>query len=264
MSILNQTALTESDQITLSKTDNNSLNIFDYITISLIQSTLPKDYVKMILEETICQINFEESIFTLNSDSETDSDENGYYNAIIKINKWYNNEITNEILNELICDNSYIMNDYGWIIEKYDNNKLSFQKQFDKTNIDNVVSKSTSLNYEDYGDSSDCNDCNDCNDYYDYSDSIESMESTELTESIELKESNKFFKSTNLDEPSMLDKLDKLNKLDELDNMDSNNINYVESEYVESEYVESEYVESEYVDSEYVDSESVESADSLS
>ena len=256
MSILTQTALTESDQITLSKTDNNSLNIFDYITISLIQSTLPKDYVKMILEETICQINFEESIFTLNSDSETDSDENGYYNAIIKINKWYNNEITNEILNELICDNSYIMNDYGWIIEKYDNNKLSFalelEKQFDKTNIDNVVSKSTSLNYEDYGDSSDCNDCND---YYDYSDSIESIESTESTESIELKESNKFFKSTNLDESSMLDKLD---------NMDSNNINYVESEYVESEYVESEYVESEYVDSESVDSESVESADSLS
>jgi hypothetical protein len=257
MSILNQTEVAKTDLTTLSNTDNDSLNIFDYITISLIQSTLPKDYVKMILEETICQINFEESIFTLNSDSETDSDENGYYNAIIKINKWYNNDITNEILNELICDNSYIMNDYGWIIEKYDNNKLSFEleleKQFDKTNIDNIVSKSTSLNYEDYGDSSDCNDCNDrndCNDYYDYSDSIES---TESTESIELKESNKFFKSTNLDESSMLDKLDKL------DNMDSNNINYVESEYIESEYIESEYV-----DSEYVDSESVESADSLS
>ena len=38
----------------------------------------------------------------------------------MKINKWHDTDLANELIDKLICDMSYTMPEYGWIIEKYD------------------------------------------------------------------------------------------------------------------------------------------------
>jgi hypothetical protein len=70
----------------------------NYIIVSPIESYLPKDYVKMILDETYCQIDLDGSVFIPNKKNENieingeingELDEsNIYYVGIMKINSY--------------------------------------------------------------------------------------------------------------------------------------------------------------------------------
>jgi hypothetical protein len=109
-----------------------SNNYIKYISVSPIQSYLPKDYVKMILEESFCQIDLSNSIFVPNKEINTPNynfydDPDAYYTAIIKVNKWHDTELANQVLNNLICDIEYTMTEYNWSVQKYnmDDNSLN-------------------------------------------------------------------------------------------------------------------------------------------
>jgi hypothetical protein len=150
-------------------------NIINYIRISPIESYLPKDYVKLIFEENYCQIDIQESTFITHKkyetkiETETEAEgiieqndipieENIYYIGIMKINKWHDTDLANELIDKLICDMSYTMPEYGWIIEKYDPTDSDTARNIGQSEQDNE------FYYDDY-DSYDEN-----YDYIDYMD----------------------------------------------------------------------------------------------
>lgn len=116
----NQHINTNSIQSELSN-QTNDIGI-NYIMISPIESYLPKDYVKMILDDMYCNIDLEGSAFIPNKKNENiniNDESNIFYVGIMKINRWRDNEMANQLIDHLICDMPYKMNDYGWTIEKY-------------------------------------------------------------------------------------------------------------------------------------------------
>jgi hypothetical protein len=107
--------------------NTQSHNYVQYISVSPIKPYLPKEYVKMILEETLCQVDILESNFIPNKNINIPNynfyeDPEAYYTGIFKVNKWHDIELANQVLNNLICDMSYSMTEYEWSIQKYDMN----------------------------------------------------------------------------------------------------------------------------------------------
>jgi len=166
------------------ETQSTYPNIINYIRISPIESYLPKDYVKLIFEENYCQIDIQESTFITQKKYETETEdiieqnnddvpieENIYYIGIMKINKWHDTDLANELIDKLICDISYTIPEYGWIIEKYDPTDSDIARNIGQSEQDNELYNNDlyNHNYDSYDDNNyDSYDEND--DYIDYMD----------------------------------------------------------------------------------------------
>ena len=112
----------EYSQIQQTNQHSNDIGI-NYIIVSPIESYLPKDYVKMILDESYCQIDLEKSAFILhkkNEDIESTDESNIYHVGIMKVIRWHDTDMANQVVDHLICDMPYQMSEYGWTVEKYD------------------------------------------------------------------------------------------------------------------------------------------------
>lgn len=148
----------EQDQ--LDQTDSYQVNNIgiNYIIISPIESYLPKDYVKMILDETFCQIDLDGSAFVANKKDEninTNDESNIYYVGIMKVNRWHNTDMANQLIDHLICDMPFQMSEYGWTIEKYnpsdsddeelENVDMEFLESNSLPNSDNIFDDNESM-----------------------------------------------------------------------------------------------------------------------